>query len=185
MNKYLKSTNKGFSLIEIIIVILTVAVFGTITTTMLANASKVYSSSIKKQNLINQARSTFFKIIREASWQKSFSGFAGSNNKKLVIRPADGNSISYEIRQTNDIIQNNDQISGANNKILTNRVEYSNSSIVYKNSSGNTIDIENEIGQIKSVELTLKFNQESQNLLFRGEITPYNLRIGRAMSYHD
>ena len=185
MVKYTKATSKGFTLVEIVIVIMTLAVFGTITTTMLANASKVYSSSIKKQNLINQARSTFFKIIREASWQKSFSGFAGSNNKKLVIRPADGNSISYEIRQTNDIIQNNEQISGANDKIITNKIEYSNSSIVYKNSSGNTIDIENEIGQIKSVELTLKFNQESQNLLFRGEITPYNLRIGRAMSYHD
>ena len=185
MVKYTKATNKGFTLVEIVIVIMTIAVFGTITTTMLANASKVYSSSIKKQNLINQARSTFFKIIREASWQKNFSGFAGSNNKKLMIRPADGNSISYEIRQTNDIIQNNDQITGANNKIITNQVEYSNSSIVYKNSSGNTIDIENEIDQIKSVELTLKFNQESQNLLFRGEITPYNLRIGRAMSYHE
>ena len=185
MVKYTKATSKGFTLVEIVIVIMTLAVFGTITTTMLANASKVYSSSIKKQNLINQARSTFFKIIREASWQKSFSGFAGSNNKKLVIRPADGNSISYEIRQTNNIIQNNEQISGANDKIITNKVEYSNSSIGYKNSSGNTIDIENEIGQIKSVELTLKFNQESQNLLFRGEITPYNLRIGRAMSYHD
>ena len=185
MVKYTKATSKGFTLVEIVIVIMTIAVFGTITTTMLANASKVYSSSIKKQNLINEARSTFFKIIREASWQKSFSGFAGSNNKKLVIRPGDGNSISYEIRQTNDIIQNNDQITGANNKIITNQVEYSNSSIVYKNSSGNTIDIENEIGQIKSVELTLKFNQESQNLLFRGEITPYNLRIGRAMSYHE
>ena len=185
MVKYTKVTSKGFTLVEIVIVIMTIAVFGTITTTMLANASKVYSSSIKKQNLINEARSTFFKIIREASWQKSFSGFAGSNNKKLVIRPGDGNSISYEIRQTNDIIQNNDQITGANNKIITNQVEYSNSSIVYKNSSGNTIDIENEIGQIKSVELTLKFNQESQNLLFRGEITPYNLRIGRAMSYHE
>ena len=185
MDKYIKSTSKGFSLIEIIIVILTVAVFGTITTTMLANASKVYSSSIKKQNLINEARSTFFKIIREASWQKSFSGFAGSNNKKLVIRPADGNSISYEIRQTNDIIQNNEQISGANDKIITDKIEYSNSLVTYKNSAGNSIDIENQISDIKSLELTLKFNQENQSLLFHGKVIPYNLRIGRAMSYHE
>lgn len=185
MVKYTKATSKGFTLIEILIVIMTVAVFGTITTEMLANASKIYSSSIKRQNLINEARSTFFKIIREASWQKSFSSFAGSNNKKLVIRPADGNSISYEIRQTNDIIQSNYQITGANNKIITNKVEYSNSSIAYKNSSGSTIDIENQISDIKSLELTIKFNQEGQNLLFRGEITPYNLRIGRAMSYHE
>tara|TARA_Y100000590_G_scaffold60806_1_gene64867 strand:- start:675 stop:1241 length:567 start_codon:yes stop_codon:yes gene_type:complete len=185
INKNIKSSSKGFTLIEIIIVILTIAVFGSITTTMLANATKVYSSSLKKQGLINEARSTFFKIIREASWQKSFSSFAGSNNKKLVIKPADGNSISYEIRQTNDIIQNNDQITGNNNKIITNKVEYSNSSIVYKNSSGNTINIENDITQIKSLELTLKFKKDGQDILFQGKVIPYNLRIGRAMSYHE
>ena len=185
MKTNIKSTSRGFTLIEIIIVILTVAIFGTITTTMLANASKVYSSSIKKQSLTNEARSTFFKIIREVSWQKSFSGFAGSNNKKLVIRPADGNSISYEIRSTNDVIQNNNQITGSNNKIISNKVEYSNSTITYKNSNGNTINIENDIDNVKSIELTLKFNQDNQNLLLQGKVTPYNLRLGRAMSYHE
>ena len=102
-----------------------------------------------------------------------------------MIKPADGNSISYEIRQTNDIIQNNDQITGNNNKIITNKVEYSNSSIVYKNSSGNTINIENDIDDVRSIELTLKFNQGNQDLILQGKIAPYNLRMGRAMSYHE
>jgi len=185
MVKYTKAASKGFTLVEIVIVIMTVAVFGTITTVMLANASKIYSSSIKRQKLITEARSTFFKILREASWQKSYSSFAGSNNKKLVIIPGDGNNISYEIRQTNDVIQNNEQISGANNKIITDKIEYSNSLVTYKNSDGNSIDIENQISDIKSLELTLKFNQENQSLLFHGKVIPYNLRIGRAMSYHE
>ena len=185
MVKYTKATSKGFTLVEIVIVIMTVAVFGTITTVMLANASKIYSSSIKRQKLITEARSTFFKILREASWQKSYSSFAGSNNKKLVIIPGDGNNISYEIRQTNDVIQKNEQISGANNKIITDKIEYSNSLVTYKNGDGNSIDIENQISDIKSLELTLKFNQENQSLLLHGKVIPYNLRIGRAMSYHE
>ena len=185
MVKYTKATSKGFTLVEIVIVIMTVAVFGTITTVMLANASKIYSSSIKRQKLITEARSTFFKILREASWQKSYSSFAGSNNKKLVIIPGDGNNISYEIRQTNDVIQKNEQISGANDKIITDKIEYSNSLVTYKNSAGNSIDIENQISDIKSLELTLKFNQENQSLLLHGKVIPYNLRIGRAMSYHE
>ena len=45
--------------------------------------------------------------------------------------------------------------------------------------------IENQISDIKSLELTLKFNQENQSLLFHGKVIPYNLRIGRAMSYHE
>tara|TARA_X000001036_G_scaffold91814_1_gene84251 strand:+ start:2928 stop:3485 length:558 start_codon:yes stop_codon:yes gene_type:complete len=185
MAKHTKATSKGFTLVEILIVIMTVAVFGSITTVMLANASKIYSSSLKKQKLVTEARSTFFKILREASWQKSYSSFAGSDNKKLVILPGDGNNIGYEIRQTNDIIQNNEQISGANNKIITDKIDYSNSLITYKNNNDNTIDITSQINDIKSLELTLKFTQDNQSLLFHGRVIPYNLRIGRAMSYHE
>ena len=88
-------------------------------------------------------------------------------------------------RQKNNVIQNNDQITGANNKIITDKIEYSNSLVTYKISDGNSIDIENQISDIKSLELTLKFNQENQSLLFHGKVMPYNLRIGRAMSYHE
>ena len=91
----------------------------------------------------------------------------------------------YEIRNTNDVIQNNNQITGSNNKIISNKVEYNNSTITYKNSNGNTINIENDIDNVKSIELTLKFNQGNQDLLLQGKVTPYNLRLGRAMSYHE
>ena len=58
-DKILKSKQKGFTMIEILIVIITVAVFGSITTLMLANASKIYSTSLKRQKLITESRSTF------------------------------------------------------------------------------------------------------------------------------
>ena len=54
-----------------------------------------------------------------------------------------------------------------------------------KNSNGNTINIENDIDDVKSIELTLKFNQGNQDLLLQGKVAPYNLRLGRAMSYHE
>ena len=85
MHKVLKSKQKGFTMIEILIVILTVAIFGSITTLMLANASKIYSTSLKKQKLITESRSTFFKMLRELSWQKSYYSFGDSNSKKLII----------------------------------------------------------------------------------------------------
>ena len=185
MVKYTKATSKGFTLVEIVIVIMTLAVFGTITTTMLANASKVYSSSIKKQNLINQARSTFFKIIREASWQKSFSGFAGSNNKKLNIYSTEGKSIDYEIRNNNDIIQNNDQVSGSNNEILTDKIEYSSSNVYYLDQQGTGIDIVSQIENVRSLKLDFQFSNDTNDLRLQSHTLPYNLRIGRAMSYHE
>lgn len=180
-----KSTSKGFTMVEILIVISTVAVFGSITTLMLANATKIYSSSLKKQKLITESRSTFFKILREASWQKSYYSFAGSNNKKLVILPADGNNITYELRQSNDLTQVNQQINGNSNLIINENIDYGNSLFTYKNSDNNPINVETQPIDIISIDLTIKFVHEDQNLLFHSKVTPYNFRIGRAMSYHE
>ena len=185
MHKVLKSKQKGFTMIEILIVILTVAVFGSITTLMLANASKIYSTSLKKQKLITESRSTFFKMLRESSWQKSYYSFGGSNSKKLIINPSDGNSIIYELRETNDISHSNNQINNGSTEIINDNIIFSNSLITYKNVNDNSINIENQIEDITSLDLTLKFNEDNLDLLFHSKVTPYNLRIGRAMSYHE
>tara|TARA_B100001113_G_scaffold341109_1_gene325921 strand:+ start:50 stop:607 length:558 start_codon:yes stop_codon:yes gene_type:complete len=185
MYKPLKSKQNGFSMIEILIVILTIAVFGSITTLMLANATRIYSTSLKKQKLITESRSTFFKILRESSWQKSNYSFSGSNNKKLIINPSDGNNITYELRQTNDIIHSNDQVDNGITEIINENIDFSQSLITFKNSNDISIDIENQITDINSIELKLKFNQSNQDLLFQSRVMPYNLRIGRAMTYHE
>ena len=103
-------SSNGFTLIEILIVIGAIAVFGALTAGMLANATDIYSDSLKRQKFISQARSSFLKIARESTWQRSYTSFAGSNDKKLNIYSTDGKNIDYEIRNSNDIIQNNDQL---------------------------------------------------------------------------
>ena len=66
--KSAKST-RGFTLIELVIVIAVVSIFGALTADILANAVNIYSSALKRQKFISEARATFFKINREASWQ--------------------------------------------------------------------------------------------------------------------
>ena len=60
----LKSTKstRGFTLIELVIVIVVVSIFGALTADILANAVNIYSSALKRQKFISEARSTFFKI---------------------------------------------------------------------------------------------------------------------------
>ena len=185
MLEILKSKQKGFTMIEVLIVILAIAVFGSITTLMLANASKIYSTSLKKQKLIAESRSTFFKMLRELSWQKSYYSFGGSNSKKLIISPSDGNSITYELRQTNDISYSNEQVNSGSTEIINDNIIFSNSLITFKNINDNSINIENQIEDVNSLDLTLKFNEDNLDLLFHSKVTPYNLRIGRVMSYHE
>ena len=67
----LKKSESGFTLIELIIVILVISIFGALTADILANAVNIYSSALTRQKFISEARSSFFKIKREASWQKN------------------------------------------------------------------------------------------------------------------
>ena len=186
MTKYRYSKNSdGFTIIELLIVIAVVAVFGALTAGMLANATDIYSDSLVRQKFISEVRSSFFKIIREATWQKSYTSFAGSNNKKLNIYSTDGKSIDYEIRNNNDIIQNNDQVPGSNNEILTDKIEYSSSNVYYLDQQGTGIDIVSQIENVRSLKLDFQFSNDTDDLRLQSHTLPYNLRIGRAMSYHE
>ena len=184
-NQKKKKRTNGFTLIELVIVIAVIAIFGALTANMLANAVSIYSDTLNRQKFISEVRSTFFKINREASWQKKISGFSGSTNKKLNIFSGDGTSINYEIRNNNDIIQNNNQIPGSNNEVLTNKINYNNSTIHYLNHQGNGIDIGTQLDDIKSLMFDFEFSADGETIRLQCQTLPYNLRIGRAMSYHD
>ena len=98
----LKKSNSGFTMIELSIVILVMAIFGTLTAEILSNATKIYSESLKRQQFISEARSSFFKISRELSWQKHFEGFKQSSEKKIFFGSESGtnkntkNNIKYK-----------------------------------------------------------------------------------------
>ena len=180
-----KNSKSGFTLIELIIVILVISIFGALTADILANAVNIYSSALNRQKFISEARSSFFKIKREASWQKTPQSFTGSNNKKLNIFSVDGSVIDYEIKNNNKIIQNNNQIANSNNQILTDKIDYNNSMIYYVGQQGNEINIISQLDDVKSLMLDFQFNSGDESIRLKGHALPYNLHIGRAMSYHE
>ena len=58
----IKSTSRGFTMIEILVVLAALAIFGMLTAEILSNATKVYSNSLDKQKFISEARSSFSKL---------------------------------------------------------------------------------------------------------------------------
>ncbi len=172
-------------MIEMIIVIATMAVFGALTAEILSNATRVYASSLERQQFISEARSSFFKIARELSWQKSFDGFSESTNKKVVINTEDENVISYEMRSTNDIINTNSQISQINTKLLTNKINYNNSEFSYLDADNNPLDIQTQSHEIKLINLKVNFIDGNHSIVFNSDVIPYGLSIGKFMSYHE
>ena len=59
----LKKSNSGFTMIELSIVILVMAIFGTLTAEILSNATKIYSESLKRQQFILKLDHLFLKFL--------------------------------------------------------------------------------------------------------------------------
>ena len=111
--------------------------------------------------------------------------FSGSTNKKINITTLSGNTITYEIRSTNDIINNNQQISGSNNHILTDKIDYSNSQFSYFDEQGNIVNIQNQYNNVQAIKLEIKYIDGNHNITLKSSVVPYGLLIGRPMSYHE
>ena len=185
--KKIKKTrsSEGFTMIEIIIVILAIAILGGLTAEIIGNASTVYSTTLSKHEFLKEARYAFFKITREATWQKNHTSFSGSNNKRIDIRSADGKVIDFRIRNTNDFVYNNNQVPGTNNETITNKISYNNSEIYYLDESGNVTNVSTNSQLVKSIKLDFQFTDSNNSMRLTGYSLPYNLRIGRGMSYHE
>tara|TARA_B110000444_G_C18750805_1_gene552709 strand:+ start:159 stop:719 length:561 start_codon:yes stop_codon:yes gene_type:complete len=176
---------RGFTLIEVVIVIAVMGIFGLITTDMLANATKIYSSSIKHQKFISESRSSFNRMLRDISTQKNHTSFFGSSLKKINISTSQNELMDYELSNDGTIRTNNSLIPSADNEVLTDVLNYSSSNIYYFNKNKNIINPEQELGEIEYIEIDLSFNYEEKNMRFKGISFPYNFRLGTPMSFHE
>ena len=176
-----RKSSSGFTMIELTIVILVMAIFGFLTE-ILSNATKIYSESLKRQQFISEARSSFFKISRELSWQKHFKGFNQCSEKNILINTGDGNSISYEIRNSNDILNSNSQI---NTELLSKKIDYNNSSFSFYKSDYTAIDLQSQGHEVMVINLNLSYVDNDLTINLNSDISPYGLSLGKAMSYHE
>ena len=67
--KQIKKTTKGFTLIELILTVIAIGIFGNITANILGNASKIYKETLNKQKFVSEARHSFFRINRDLNLQ--------------------------------------------------------------------------------------------------------------------
>jgi len=91
----LKISSSGFTLIELIITVIAIGIFGAITANILGNASKVYSKTLNKQKFVSEVRSSFFRINREINLQTWPTNDDISSSKTINIKGADNYESQY------------------------------------------------------------------------------------------
>jgi len=189
INKSLKNTSKGFTLIELIITVIAIGVFGSITANILANASKIYSETLNKQKFVSEARSSFFRLNRDLNLQTWPTNDDISSSKTINIESSDNWELQYDIQSNNKLRLNLIQHPGLDptSQILSKITNYSSSNIYYYNNENNLVNDNSDANSVSLTRLSILFNYptDGYSMNLESYVSPYNFKFGRPMDYHE
>ena len=78
--------HNGFTMIEIVIVIVLIGVIGSMAASILFQGSDIYVNETNRQGFVSEARSSFWRIIREVQGQVSPKDFSKMIQHKFMIQ---------------------------------------------------------------------------------------------------
>ena len=185
----LKSNSRGFTLIELVLTVIAIGIFGAITANILGNASKVYESTLKKQKFVSEARHSFFRLNRDFNLQTWAMNDDISNPKSLSIESANGWQLQYDLQTNNNLRLNLIQHSNLSptSEVLSKNTHYPSSNVLYYDNQYNIVNDSYQSNNINLAKIRILFNDPTHGYSMNIEsyAYPYNFKFGKPMDYHD
>ena len=80
-----RRSSNGFTMIEIVIVIIMVGIIGSMAATMLYHGSEIFVKETRRQGFVSEARSAFWNAMRETHGQKSPYNFISASRPPRIL----------------------------------------------------------------------------------------------------
>ena len=189
INKKIIKTSEGFTLIELILTVIAIGIFGSITASILGNASKVYKETLNKQKFVSESRHSFFRLNRDLNLQTWPNNDDISSSKSINIKSASNWQLQYNI-QSNDHLKLN-LIQHPNidptSQTVSKLVHYPSSNIFYYNNQNILISNNAESNSVNLAKIGFLFKDEDHgySLNLESYAYPYNFKFGKPMDYHE
>ena len=185
----MRSSQKGFTMIEMVLVIVAVGIIGSMAATMLFQGADIFVKETNRQGFVSEARSSFWRLMRDTQGQSSPADFILSDQNSLYVKNGKGDLKDF---QTGSSGYFNFRMGTGSYNSLSNSLGYSQSNgftfydnnfnVVSPSSGGLTAT------QAKTVHLSkldLTFVNDTDTLSLSSFLYPHNFRFGSKMSYHD
>ena len=177
--------SKGFTMIEIVIVIFITGIIGSMAAGLLYQGADIYVKETDRQGFISQSRSAFWRLKREVQGQRSSEDFYQSGQAILNLKNA--NNIPRVFR----VASNKFEISldGSNYGDLSNDF-FSNNFYFYDNIFSDMTPLSSgslslpDAERVHLTKLKITFQKGSDSLSLSSYVYPINFRFGKKMSYH-
>ena len=185
----MRSSQKGFTMIEMVLVIVAVGIIGSMAASMLFQGSDIFVKETNRQGFVSEARSAFWRLMRETQGQSSPADFILSDQNSLYVMNGKGDLKDFQTGSTGYF---NFRMGTGSYNSLSNSLGYSqsngftfydNSFNVVSPSSGGLTEAQAKIVHLSKLDLT--FINDTDTLSLSSFVYPHNFRFGSKMSYHD
>ena len=188
-NKKIIKTSGGFTLIELILTVIAIGIFGSITASILGNASKVYKETLNKQKFVSESRHSFFRLNRDLNLQTWANNDDISSSKSINIKSASNWQLQYNIQSNDHLKLNLIQHPNINptSQTVSKLVHYPSSNIFYYNNQNILISDNAESNSVNLAKIGFLFKDEDYgySLNLESYAYPYNFKFGKPMDYHE
>ena len=184
-----KSNDSGFTLIELVIVIVLVGIIGSMAATMLFQGADFFVKETNRQGFVSESRIAFWKVMRESMSQSDPTSFVQSDQNSLFLKNAKNINKDFQLVSPSNfnIRTGSNDYSPMSNSLATSN---SNGFFYYDNSfnlmspalSGMSV---NQASNVHLLRLEMKFVRDQDEISLKSFIFPNNFRYGQKMSYHE
>ena len=185
----MRTSQKGFTMIEMVLVIVAVGIIGSMAAAMLFQGSDIFVKETNRQGFVSEARSAFWRLMRDTQGQSSPADFILSDQNSLYVKNGKGDLKDF---QTGSSGYFNFRMGTGSYNSLSNSLGYSQSNgFTFYDNSFNVVSPSSgglTATQAKTVHLSkldLTFVNDTDTLSLSSFVYPHNFRFGSKMSYHD
>ena len=176
-------------MIEMVLVIVAVGIIGSMAADMLFPGADIFVKETNRQGFVSEARSAFWRLMRDTQGQSSPADFILSDQNSLYVKNGKGDLKDFQMGSSGYF----------NFRMGTGSYNSLSSSLGYSQSNGFTFYDNNfnvvspssgglTVAQAKTVHLSkldLTFINDRDTLSLSSFVYPHNFRFGSKMSYHD
>ena len=180
--------SKGFTMIEIVIVIVIAGIIGSMSVNLLYQGAEMYIGETNRQGFVSESRSAFWRLMREAQGQRSPGDFDQSGQETINLRNAKNISRVFRINSENEFEFSQDG-SGYNDLstyLCSNNFYFYNNVFSDITPSNQEVLSSIEAETVHMTKLRITFQKDTDEALsLSSYIYPINFRFGKKMTYHD
>ena len=176
-------------MIEMVLVIVAVGIIGSMAATMLFQGADIFVKETNRQGFVSEARSAFWRLMRDTQGQSSPADFILSDQNSLYVKNGKGDLKDF---QTGSSGYFNFRMGTGSYNSLSSSLGYSQSNgFTFYDNSFNVVSPSSgglTVAQAKTVHLSkldLTFVNDTDTLSLSSFVYPHNFRFGSKMSYHD